>query len=440
VLADAVARLDGAALGAARWFAGKGAEVAAVELIAALRPDPAGASLAVIEVIDAHGGREAYALPALLDGAGALAEAPPGDPLWTALARAALEGVRIAGDGCTLRGQAGPAAAPAAGAERRLLGADQSNTTLVLGERLALKCYRRLAWGVHPEIELTGRLTAAGAPSVPAVCGAATIAVAGRGEAGLLLVQDYVAGTIDGWTLAERELDRVLAASAATGAAAWAPAVGAAVAALHLVLAADGATATPAQVAQWLAAADALAARAPELLPPAAAAELRAAAPRLRAARAGLADAPAPPLARIHGDLHLGQLLLRSGQVWIVDFEGEPARPVAERRARHTPLRDLATLLRSADHAAHWVRGRRAAAGEPADAVVMRDWIAATRAALLDGYAGELARRGAPFAVDARVVRALEADKAVDELLYAVRFLPSWLDVARAALQEFPYP
>ena len=54
------------------------------------------------------------------------------------------------------------------------------------------------------------------------------------------------------------------------------------------------------------------------------------------------------------------------------------------------------------------------------------------------GYADELARNGAPFAVDDRVVRALEADKAVDELLYAVRFLPSWLDVARAALREFP--
>jgi maltokinase len=291
---------------------------------------------------------------------------------------------------------------------------------------------------VHPEIELTRELTAAGAAGVPPVHGAATLAVAGRGEAGLLLAQDYVAGTVDGWTLAELELDRVLAAGDAAGAATWAPAAGAAVAGLHLVLAAAGDTAAPADVAAWEAAAAALAERAPALLPPDAAAELRTAAPLLADARAGLAAAPAPPLARIHGDLHLGQLLLRDGRVWIVDFEGEPARPVAERRARHTPLRDLATLLRSADHAAQWVRGRRAAAGERADPAVMRAWIAATRTGLLAGYADELARNGAPFAVDDRVVRALEADKAVDELLYAVRFLPSWLDVARAALREFP--
>ena len=80
----------------------------------------------MIEVIDAHGAREAYALPALTGGDGALAEAPPGDPLWAALARAALEGTRLAGDGCALQGHAGPAPAPQLAPGRRLLGADQT--------------------------------------------------------------------------------------------------------------------------------------------------------------------------------------------------------------------------------------------------------------------------------------------------------------------------
>jgi trehalose synthase-fused probable maltokinase len=438
VLAEAVARLDGAALGAARWFAGKSEQVAAVRLLAELRPDPAGAALAVIEVAGAGGGADAYALPALIGADGLLAEAPADDPLWEALARVALESGRVAGAGCVLAGSAGPARA-VAGAGVRPLGADQSHTTLVLGERIALKCYRRLEWGEHPELELTRRLTEAGVAGVPAVHGSATIAVAGRGSAALLLAQDYVAGAEDGWALAERELDAALDRGRPAGAAAaWAPAAGAAVAAVHAALAADGRPATPAEVAAWRAAAGAAVEHALAVLPGSARAELAAARPRLEEAVAQLAAAPPPLACRIHGDLHLGQLLLRDGRVWIVDFEGEPARPLAERRAPHAALRDLATLLRSADNAAHWVLTRRHAAGLPADPAVAVAWIAAVRAGLRAGYADGLAAAGAPFAIDDRVVRALEADKAVDELLYAVRFLPAWLDTARAALRAFP--
>jgi maltokinase len=129
--------------------------------------------------------------------------------------------------------------------------------------------------------------------------------------------------------------------------------------------------------------------------------------------------------------------LLRGPRVWIVDFEGEPARALSERRAPHTPLRDLATLLRSVDHAAHWVRRRRASEGRPADSLVAAAWIDSARRELREAYGSGLRARGAPIAIDERIVRALEAEKAVDELLYAVRFLPTWLDVPVTALRTF---
>jgi maltokinase len=438
-LSERVARLDGRALAGFRWFAGKAAAVAAVELRASLRPDPDGASLAIVRVTDAAGDDEHYVLPATIGSRGELTEPEADDPLWRALARLVVDGGTLAGEGCRLDAVAGPAPLALDGrGSLRPLGADQSNTTLVVDERVALKCYRRLAWGTHPEIELTRRLTEQGVPSVPAVHGAATLAVAGLGEAGLLLAQEYVAGAVDGWALAEDELERLLeagsVAEATAAPAAWAPAAGDAVAALHAALAVGGALATRGEVARWRLAADELIEQALAVLPRETADELRAAAPGLRVALEGLEAAPPTLICRVHGDLHLGQLLLRDLRVWIVDFEGEPARPLAERRAPHTPLRDLATLLRSADHAAHWVRGRRAARGQPADPAVADAWIAAARGALRDGYSTGLRVRGAPIEIDERIVLGLEA---VDELLYAVRFLPGWLDVPVAALRTF---
>ena len=224
---------------------------------------------------------------------------------------------------------------------------------------------------------------------------------------------------------------------AARAPAAWAPGAGDAVAALHAALAADGVLASPLEIARWRLAAERLIEQAQAVLPLEAAEALRAAAPGLRAALAGLDAAPPPLVCRVHGDLHLGQLLLRGSRVWIVDFEGEPAGALAERRAPHTPLRDLATLLRSIDHAAHWVRGRRAAEGRVADPLVAAAWIDSARRELREAYGAGLRVRNAPIAIDERIVRALEAEKAVDELLYAVRFLPTWLDVPVAALRTF---
>jgi predicted trehalose synthase len=116
---------------------------------------------------------------------------------------------------------------------------------------------------------------------------------------------------------------------------------------------------------------------------------------------------------RIHGDLHLGQAL-RTPEDWLlIDFEGEPARPLAERRVFQPPLRDVAGLLRSLDYAAAHHPGGEA-------------WLAAARSALSDGYAA----RGS----DAVLLRALELSRAVYEVGYEAANRPDWLPIPLAGV------
>ena len=323
----------------------------------------------------------------------------------------------------------------------RPLGIDQSNTSVVLGGRTVLKCYRRVAPGGHPEIELTRWLSGRGLACLPAVHGSATVSLGGGEPAGALLLQDFVADGRDGWLAAEAELGAFLDAgdpeAAASAPEAWAPGVGRATAELHALLATAE---EPAFAPRRATAADAeqLAAGAAAELDEAlarvggeAGAELAAAVPALRARFALFAEAEPPLLTRVHGDLHLGQFLLRAGgEPMLVDFEGEPTKSAAERRRLASPLRDLAGLLRSVDHAAHWVCHAR---GETAEPVALA-WLAAARGAIRSAYEQRLAELGAPFAVDPGLLAAFEAEKAAYEFVYAARFLPSWLEVPRRAL------
>jgi predicted trehalose synthase len=124
---------------------------------------------------------------------------------------------------------------------------------------------------------------------------------------------------------------------------------------------------------------------------------------------------------RIHGDLHIGQLLRRTGaDPLVIDFEGDPTRPLADRRRPDTPLRDLASLLRSVDHCGS-AASRRAGGAAP------EEWIAGARAAVLSGYGGP---------VDARLLAALEVAKECAEFVYAQRVLPEWLYAPRQGLRR----
>jgi maltokinase len=339
-----------AALAAERWFGGKGAAVG---------------PLVVEDAVDLGGGASYQVI------------ATGGDRyLWT--------------DGDV-------AAALTGGTRQRPIGRDQSNTSYVVDERLVVKLYRRLWPGTHPEVELSEFLSGRVA-CVPTHAGAHH-----WGDHAIALVQEYVPGE-DGWEWAGRAI--------VEGDAAGAGRLGALTAELHAALAGLGSAAAPAAVrAGWERAAarqldDAIAAQPADV-----ARELGALAPAIRAELAALATAPAE-LQRVHGDYHVGQVLVAPDRLVVLDFEGEPTRPVAERARPGTRVRDVAAMLRSFDHVARHV-GRDVWPGHEAE---IDRWIDAARSAFLDAYGP----------VDATLLRALEVEKECYEFVYAATYLPEW--------------
>jgi trehalose synthase-fused probable maltokinase len=299
-----------------------------------------------------------------------------------------------------------------------VLGGEQTNTSIVVGlaegPELVVKLFRTVQHGDNPDVELQRVLSDAGADFVPRFAGALDAEWPGpdgttaRGH--LAVAQEFVRGATDGWLLATR------AAASGEDFTANARALGAATARMHEVLATQlpASSPTPAEV-------DAQTALWRRRL-----ADAVAAVPAISATRPAIETvydaAPGvtwPPLQRIHGDLHLGQLLYRDGRWVVLDFEGEPLRSLAERTAPEPALRDVAGMLRSFDYAA-------AADGGHADA-----WGATARAAFLDGYR---AAAGAASLEPAELLRAFELDKAVYEALYEARHRPDWLGIPTAAI------
>jgi trehalose synthase-fused probable maltokinase len=429
----AVAALTADEIAEQRWFGSKGSDVGPIALAGAVGPFGETEWLLALAV-----GDDTYLIPAQI-GPGRVDEAR--GPLWRALAEVCCEGGSLAGDGLEIRGAAGPMRPPRVDDRVRPLGIDQSNTSVVLGERLVLKCYRRLTAGEHPEIEVVRYLADHGLACLPSVYGSADVRVGDAPPAGALLLQEYIADGKDGWLAAEDELRALLEADdvdAATAAPArWAPAIGEATAEVHALLAvaeAPGFTPRPAgrtDLTELRVHAEAQLEHALGLLDGPARATLAAAAAALRTRFALFESVEPPLLTRVHGDLHLGQFLHRDADVpALVDFEGDPTREAAERRRRASPLRDLASLLRSVDHAANWVSHT---CGEETGPVATT-WIDAARRSIRSAYERRLRELAAPLTVDPQLLAAFEAEKAVGEFVYAARFLPSWLDVPRRAL------
>ncbi len=141
---------------------------------------------------------------------------------------------------------------------------------------------------------------------------------------------------------------------------------------------------------------------------------------------------------RIHGDYHLGQVLKTADSWIILDFEGEPLRSIAERRARHTPLKDVAGMLRSFNYACH-VAARTTAAASGGARINDESWEALARRAFLDAYLDQATSTHAPFlpSSDAALhvaLAALELEKALYELEYELGNRPDWVEIPLAFL------
>jgi maltokinase len=311
----------------------------------------------------------------------------------------------------------------------RPLSAEQSNTSIVYGDTYFLKIYRRLTDSPNPDLEVARALGAVGS----AVIAPAVGWTEGAGST-LALLPPFVRNATDGWALAltsVRDLyaERDLHAEEVGGD--FAPEssrLGAVTAALH----ADLARALPARMAtaeESVATADMLRTRlaaavsaVPELEPYAAAIE---------AAYTDVASVGEVPIQRVHGDLHLGQCM-RTADGWIVlDFEGEPARPLAERTTLMSPLRDVAGMLRSFDYAARHLLADRPDSAQLVYRAV--EWADRNRDAFCDGYAAEA---GADPRESAVLLRAFELDKAVYEVRYEASHRPSWISIPLSGIER----
>lgn len=308
--------------------------------------------------------------------------------------------------------------------EARVLSGEQSNTSIIFegGDTPVIcKLFRQLNPGVNPDIELQTALTAAGSRHVPRALGHVdaswTDARSGDRQVSgsIAFAQEFLPGVEDAWRVALR------AAAAGESFTSAAHALGAATADVHLSLARLLPTSAAADDAHsavevaWQRRLDIAISEVPAI------GRHREA---IAAVYARALQTRWQPLQRIHGDYHLGQVLHAPSRGWVlVDFEGEPMRPISERRRPDSVLRDLAGMLRSFDYVAGSL-GREGAT-PPAS------WAADARRAFLGGYEG---RTGHP--ATGPLLDAFELDKAVYEAIYESRNRPAWLAIPLAAIDR----
>jgi len=317
----------------------------------------------------------------------------------------------------------------------RVLSGEQSNTSIIaiavddegFERPVITKVFRALADGENPDVVLQGALAAAGCTRVPASLGAVQgtwpAAIGEKLEHGhLAFAQEFLPGAQDAWR------EALVAAGRNDDFTARAADLGAATAEVHALLA--------------------------ERLPgePADAGRVRETVEEMRTRfRAALAEVPAlaahthtieatftaasranwPAFQRIHGDFHLGQVLEAPDRGWVLlDFEGEPLRPLAERNRTDQPLRDIAGMLRSFDYAGGSIEQQNRG-------VSAREWVTAAQDGFLAGYA---AVAGSDPRDAGALLSAYIVDKALYEIVYEARNRPTWMTIPLAAIDRLLPP
>ena len=478
-----------------RWYAAKGEPVKRVGLLDHVEWQQAGRSwLVTLALVEAASGEpQTYFLPLTLvwdddseDSSRALA------PLTVAKVRQqARVGVMAdafgdesfcralvaaIGAGTELKTAQGKLRFTPTGAFARLAGSDfeslpvalpsahGSNTVVVLGERLFLKAYRRLQSGTNPEVEIGRYLTdvAGFAHAVPVAGSVEHVGSDGRATT-LALLQAHTENQGDGWTTTLNYLEQFLERVPAAAEPRTAPAdlhgghlaltrtLGARTAELHAALAQakgdpafDPVAVTGADTAAWVRRARAEAeatldrldqrmAKLPEIA--------RTDAARVAGARQAIlaridahATGAAGSRTRIHGDYHLGQVLVVQNDFMIINFEGEPTRTIMERREKLSPLKDVAGMLRSFDYALHATLLRIQDEGGDAQALHLRmgtEWLQQTRHAFIAGYDTAALAAGIPGATAQRhgLLELFLLEKAMYELDYELENRPDWVRI-----------
>ena len=415
-----------------RWYGAKSREVAHANVLdsVVLRTAEPQFALAIVEMRYDTGAHDIYQLLyALRDGAIEL------DGLEDAsLGRELVSAMR---SGITLQGAEGIVefrpVSGFAGLGRELkdardVGAEQSNTSIVFDDELILKVFRRLEAGVNPELEVLRFLTEHGFENVASLGGWYAYS-GGPLNATLGILQEFVRGGLDGWELALDELasepDRFLARLHRLGEVSGE---------MHRVLASDAADPVFSPEAPSVEALGLLTATVDEeiagifLTLPDDEDALGPIAGRGEEVREHLRmltyTGAAGQFIRTHGDYHLGQTMW-AGDDWVIlDFEGEPARSLAERRRKRSPLRDVAGMLRSFAYASNAVSLLRGV--DPPDG-----WEDRARSEFLSGYFDAVDPTllpGGQVAID-RLLAVFELEKAVYELRYELDNRPDWVSI-----------
>lgn len=469
-----------------RWFGDKGREVIAAspEVVAWLQPLPRPLALLVLRVRFSSGPPSSYHLALAFDpdedeeaSAAALwsGEEYPGGRRWRV--REALsepESLRAIfgatqASGHEPGGEPGLLLGAVEGwtpdlSERdsiRTLGVEQSNTNMVVEDRHLVKIFRRAWSGTNPEVEMAGALTRAAFPAIAPVRGWIEVR-APELRTSLALIQRYLANGTDGFSLALtslRDLEGDLLADAdgevpppevCTKAvleqgASFLPSareLGQLTAAMHLALASEASGLSPASQAMGAEGLGAFAAEAGAHLERLLRIdELRLEPLRVRADAVRAAFAEVGTLGdggrrlRVHGDLHLGQLL-RTDEGWhFLDFEGRPGRAPEERRRLSSPLLDVAGMMRSFDYAAA-VALRQQVHPDEANARTLepygRAWAEVMREAFWVAYRSrpgiETLLPGDPGVTD-RLLAAFAISQAMYELDYELNARPDWIEI-----------